>query len=76
MVISTFILLFILGCTKLEEAEYCWTCTIVTTTVSPGATYTFTTTETICNMSTKEMELFEQGSTSGNTRTSAVCIKQ
>jgi uncharacterized protein YxeA len=74
IVISLFSLFIAASCTKLREAEYCWTCTIITITVSPGTTTTITSHETKCDMSTREMELYEQEESSSTKSVS--CVKQ
>jgi len=69
-----FTILASLSCTKIEEAKYCWNCTITTTTVSPGGTTTITTHQTVCDMSTREIELYEQEESSATK--SVKCVKQ
>jgi len=69
-------LLFLLTLTLLfsceKEAEYCWNCQVTKTTTFSGGSSSVTSTQTKCNMSTREMELFEQGSGG----TTAICTRQ
>lgn len=67
-----FILALIVFFSCEKEAQYCWTCQVTKKTINPGATVIETSTQTKCNMSTREMEIFEQGSGG----TTAICTRQ
>ena len=60
-------LIVLFSCEK--EAQYCWTCNITTITRFSGGYSSLTTTESKCNMSTRDMELFEQDN-------NAICTRQ
>jgi hypothetical protein len=73
-------ILFVLLMTALfsceKDAKFCWDCNVTRTTVNPGATVIESGPETKCDMSQAEINAFEQGSTSGNTTTTATCVMQ
>ena len=72
--LSILFLVVIFSCQK--EAQYCWTCQIKTTTTFTGGRSEMIAPQTKCNMSTREMELYCQPTTSGNTTTTKTCSKQ
>jgi len=73
-------ILFILSLTALfsceKDAKFCWDCFVTRTTVTQGATTILSGNETKCNMSQAEINAFENGTTSGNTTTTASCVMQ
>jgi hypothetical protein len=66
-------LIILFSCEK--EAKYCWSCVVTTKTTNSGSTVILSSTREECDMSTREMEIYEQGSTTGNTKISATCTK-
>jgi hypothetical protein len=68
-------LALLFSCEK-PEAKYCWDCMQYTRIVSEGSVYETSIAIEKCGMSSREIELFEQKTTSGNTTTWEICTKQ
>ena len=60
-------LIFLFSCEK--EAKYCWECRITKVTQFPGGSTSLSTTTAQCDMSTREMELYQQ-------KNNGACTKQ